>query len=205
MVPCMEDQFRGLAFHALYHDGYDSGLPADRVASGDVSPKGNRYAGELARLSRELCLDIPLTLGDLDCYLDSVGWRPPIDTLGRWGAGNKWCAEIYGRLVRDSRAPRGLGVLVVRQRAGAPDAMSRIDELIHHHGFETLACEALDQQQIASGTRYLRGGNWGKGPYPRSGGPPHTAIVVVDPSPTMPPQKAKEIHPGLENGRALEL
>ena len=149
LVPCLEDQFRSLAFHALYHDGYDSGLPADRAASGDGPLEGNRYASELGRLARELGLHIPLTLEDLDSYLDN--------------------------------------------------------ELIHSRGFKTLVCEVLDQQQIANGTRYLRGGNWGKGPYPSSGGPPHTAIVVVDPSPTPPPEQAKAIHPGLENGRALEL
>ena len=49
----------------------------------------------------------------------------------------------------------------------------------------------------------LRGGNWGRGPWPISGGPPVAAIVAYDPAPIAPTRKQKKRFPFIANARLL--
>ena len=51
--------------------------------------------------------------------------------------------------------------------------------------------------------RSVRGGNWGRGPWPISGGPPVAAIVVYDPAPLAVTRKQRRRFPLLANGRLL--
>ena len=51
--------------------------------------------------------------------------------------------------------------------------------------------------------RSLRGGNWGRGPWSISGGPPVAAIVAYDPSPIAPTRRQKKRFPFIANARLL--
>jgi hypothetical protein len=56
---------------------------------------------------------------------------------------------------------------------------------------------------LAQIARSVRGGNWGRGPWPISGGPPVAAIVVFDTSPITPTRKQRRRFPFLANARLL--
>lgn len=94
-VPCTEDHFLSLAYHALYQKGSASGLPS--VTPGIVpsaSPKHD-YAGVLARLAAELSLAVPITMEALDEELARRGWRPSPDMLQRLGEANRWIRRRF--------------------------------------------------------------------------------------------------------------
>jgi hypothetical protein len=89
-VPAAREHFLSLAYHALYHKGYGSGLadsvgckPADKIAE-------HNYHAVLTDLAKRLHVDIPITLGDLDQHLAEQGWQPSRDTLQRLAKHNRW-------------------------------------------------------------------------------------------------------------------
>ena len=89
-VPATREHFLSLAYHAIYHKGYDSGL-ADGT---DSKPTGknaeHNYHSVLTDLAKRLIVDMPITLGDLDQYLAEQCWQPPRETLQRLAEHNRW-------------------------------------------------------------------------------------------------------------------
>jgi hypothetical protein len=203
LVPCPEDHFRTLAFHALYHKGYDAGLPVDDTEGPGILDPEHDYLERLRALSEELGIVVGLDMRSLDQYLDAIGWRPPVDTLAKWSPFNTWAGELHQSLTSGLRGPPGLVVCLVRQRAADADALRAISRITREHGFVQVALEPLPSDAIERASRVLRGGDWGRGPYPLSGGPPTAALVAVDPAPQAPTAAEQLSHPGLDNGRLL--
>jgi len=183
-VPSKRDHLMSLAFHALYHKGYASGLKTE--LSPAIAPKklpDHDYSKQLAALAAELSVQVEISLESLDDYLTGHGWRPPFDMLARLAEWNPWIKDRHfgeGLVVEPSR--RGVAVFVVRERA--------IDLGL-----------ASDAEAVVAPR--LQGGNWGKGPWAHSGGPPAYVIVAWDPDPRPVDQKSREKYPLLENGRVL--
>lgn len=204
-VPCTEDHFRSLAYHALYHKGVASGLPSATPGAAAAAKKPDHdYAAVLGALARELGVAVDLTLEALDDHLAAVGWRPPQDMLARLALRNDW---LRGRL--SAHAPmidpslRGVAVFVLRQQALARPAAGRIAALLQARGFTLLLDDTLGAEHQAESARRLRGGNWGPGPYAVAGGPPARALVVWDGAPQRVPRQQRERYPLLDNGRVL--
>jgi hypothetical protein len=82
-VPAVREHFLSLAYHAVYHKGYGSGLAdgTDSKPAGKVAE--HNYHAVLTDLAKRLFVDVPITLADLDHYLNDQGWRPPRETLQR--------------------------------------------------------------------------------------------------------------------------
>jgi hypothetical protein len=90
-VPCPEDHFLSLAYHAVYHKGPASGLAAGSGRAGPSSaPPEHDYAGLLAKLAADLGFSARLSLESLDEFLNSRGFRPDRDTLWHLRNGNEW-------------------------------------------------------------------------------------------------------------------
>lgn len=201
-VPCLEDHFYSLAFHTIYHKGPISGLPFDRQ-----SPPGHNqshdYTAVLSDLAARLDLDVPINVVDLDDFLGKVGWRPPLDTLGKWSAENEWCLQLYEAGLADIDAPKGLLVAIVREEA--VDALDDIVDLFRSAGFTVNRAFRLDDETAERAANELRGGNWGAGPYPHAAGIPRAAIIAVDPAPVPPSESLIAEHPGIDNARIKEI
>lgn len=78
-VPSAADHFDSLAFHAVYHKGEASGLPA--ASAQERADHGGRIGSTLSRLARELSKDVDLSLEGLSRYLDSQGLQPAAETV----------------------------------------------------------------------------------------------------------------------------
>lgn len=93
-VPAPRQHVLGLAYHAVYLKGYQSGLRPD--AATPPRQKGSRdYPAVLRRLAPAAGLEMPcdINLDSLDHYLAEQGWRPGpahLDTLKPF---NRWLAE----------------------------------------------------------------------------------------------------------------
>lgn len=201
-VPSPADHFLSLAYHALYHKGGASGL-ASRLVETELAPEHD-YAGMLGALARSLRIDVAPTLEDLDEHLASRGWRPPLDTLGRLARRNRWVARRLAELLGEGAEEyRGLVVFLVRRRALELGFADEIAERIASAGFEILGREELSPAASERVRLHARGGNWERGPYLRSGGPPALALVAFDAAPLAPTPEQEGEHPGLENARIL--
>lgn len=203
-VPSGPDHFLSLAYHAVYHKGVDSGLPTIAADVTREQQPDHDYAGVLARVARENGITAELTLERLDEYLASAGWQPPYDTLARLALKNRWLARRLDHLAERAEAEHpGVTVFVVRQEACSRGLCDRIVERLRAAGFTILRERLLSEEARTRVLRGVRGGNWGKGPWPRSGGGPAFVVVALDASPIRPRAQVKEKYPGLSNERVL--
>lgn len=202
-VPSPDDHLHSLAYHAVYHKGYKSGLPSlTSSRAGEITAEHD-YGAVLKGIASEVGVEIPEDIDGLDEYLSTVGWRPPADTLRRLSATNRWIRERYfPEPIVAGDGPEPV-VFIVRQRAFEVLAFEEVAGLLDHLGFEILCRRALDPEAADRCRTELRGGNWGQGPYPTSGGPPTHALVALHYGPQPPDRNTQETYPHLTNVEVL--
>jgi hypothetical protein len=200
-VPAAREHFLSLAFHAVYHKGYRSGL----VCRGEERPRflnpDHDYATILGELARPLGIDVAITLEDLDGYLDSQGWRPPYDTLVRLSRRNEWLWSLVKRELSAEEEDDGLAVFLIREEATRRGGVERAARWLVEQGFQILVTRHFDAAESRRVARRIRGGNWGPGPWSLAGGGPIAAIVVYDPAPIRPWRRRKRRLPYVANSR----
>ncbi|MDA7429626.1 hypothetical protein PGB28_14240 [Primorskyibacter aestuariivivens] len=140
----------------------------------------------------------------LDACLADAGWRPPIDMLERLGLGDSWIRDrLLPSLGPQDSQPPGLAVYFCRERAQKLGAVDRMRNAIAAEGMEILADIPLTGDRAEQVRLSTRGGNWGNGPYPVSGGPPVRLWVALDVFPVPPDTRTRARHPFLDNARTL--
>jgi len=90
-VPSPVEHFLGLAYHAVYLKGHDSGLPADKALP--ALKAGSRdYAEVLTNLAGDIGREIehPVTMKSLDNMLAEEGWKPGKEHLAALADVNPW-------------------------------------------------------------------------------------------------------------------
>lgn len=202
-VPDVRDHFLSLAYHALYHKGYRSGLASSQSKVGTVVKRpDHNYEQVLTKLAAKLSMDVAINLESLDECLAAEGWRPPSDMLALLAIRNRW---IHSRFFRDAPAVaprhRDIAVFLVRERAVQLGLDNQLEREFETLGFRVLATTMLSAEDQARVALQLRGGNWRQGPTPCSGGPPARVMVVWDPQPLAVPLLTKSNHPLLDNFR----
>jgi hypothetical protein len=202
-VPAPREHFLSLAYHALYHKGGDSGIPSGKGKRPQSTNSDHDYVAVLKQLAANLGINIPLTLEELDGCLDSHGWRPPHDMLIRLARRNRWARTLLEHSEKTANADDRVAVFLLREEGMRRGGIERASELIKKFGFQILSTNEFDERMSATIARSLRGGNWGRGPWPISGGPPVAAIVAYDPSPVAPSRQEKKRFPFVANARLL--
>lgn len=202
-VPAPDDHLHSLAHHAVYHKGLTSGLPSASFKSLDEVVPEHDYGAVLADLAKQLGVDLPSDLEGLDEYLEGIGWRPPMDTLRRLSMKNQWAKRRFFTEAPPVSIEPEPAVFILRRRALDVVDMVEVRGLLEKLGFEVVEHRVLDQAGAARCTANLRGGNWGQGPYPTSGGTPASVLIVLHyaPSPVRPSMRKK--YPHLTNGYVL--
>jgi hypothetical protein len=92
----------------------------------------------------------------------------------------------------------------VRREVLARGGVKRAAKLIAEQGFEIVETITFASERVETIARSLRGGNWGTGPWPKSGGEPVAAIVAHDPAPIRPSRRERRKFPQLANARLLK-
>ncbi|WP_336728070.1 hypothetical protein [Cellulosimicrobium cellulans] len=203
LVPSPQDHLHSLAYHAVYHKGRRSGLPSRGLGPAETAPEHD-YPAELRRLARGQGVALDPWYEDVDAYLGSVGWRPPTDALRRLSAGNAWAR---GLLASDHDARLGdaeLAVFLVREATLAVVPAEQVEAVLDRFGFDVLLATDLDPAVRERAATALRGGNWGRGPFPRSGGEPVRMVVALHYAPEEPYDWLRERYPHLTNAETFE-
>lgn len=203
LVPSPEDHLHSLAYHAVYHKGRRSGLPSRGLGPAEPAPEHD-YPAELRRLAQAQGVTLDPWYEDVDGYLASVGWRPPTDALRRLSAGNAWAR---GLLASDHDARLGdaeLAVFLVREATLAVVPAEQVEAVLDRFGFDVLLATDLDPTARERAATALRGGNWGRGPFPRSGGEPVRMVVALHYAPEEPYDWLRERYPHLTNAETFE-
>jgi hypothetical protein len=92
-VPCDEDHFLSLAYHAVYQKGLRSGLPTTQRSAQSVPVPLHDYEGTLGRLARKLGWGVEISMEDLEDFLAEQGWRPADAVLRQLARHNPWLRE----------------------------------------------------------------------------------------------------------------
>lgn len=201
-VPARAQYFYSLAYHALYHKGYSSGLPVRAGGDCHETNPEHDYAAVLGHLAVELGMPAQIDMASLDACLEERGWKPPYDTLVRLAQHNRWVKDT---LVQPGEFDDGLTVFIIREAAMSPSrgGLPRIERELMRHGFHICLSRELSQSTAAKVKDEIRGGNWGAGPWPMSGGGPVAVIVAYDVMPKPPSQAELSKYPMLRNARIL--
>lgn len=203
-VPAPPEHLCSLAYHAVYHKGFQSGLRSDQPgASGPESDPDHDYRAVLADLARAQGVPLVDSLEGVDDFLAARGWRPPADTLRRLAPANEWIKGRLGELQDgESELPEPT-VFLIRERTLAILELGDVTGALTDLGFEVLHVAELDDDARRRCEDQARGGNWGQGPFPASGGGPRVLIFAVHYGPRQPPPPVRERYPRLTNGDVL--
>lgn len=191
------DRFMASVFSIVYLRPSLIDADTDGVIKRSLSESIASQAGEL-----DIQLSMPITLGSLDALLMAHDWEPPIDMQERIGCWNPWVADKLRRTGDWVGAePAGLVVFYVRQKAIDEGKTELILNELQRSGFRLLPAPSLTGAQLEAVGMEVRGGNWGRGPFPQSGGPPGAVVVAFDPNPIPPNQTELKQFPLLDNSR----
>ncbi len=186
LVPPAKDSFLFCGYRDVYLRGQLSGIPSEHL--GGLPPLMSRRSerrvegcGSEARKRHDRRLDL---------LLQQNGWQPPVEMLERIGCWNAWVADDLRRRGEwaGSEQP-GLTVFFLRKRAIEKGLRKVCWTNWRGRCFLDPLIE-LTADQMADVTREVRGGNWGRGPFPVSGGEPGFVIIAPDPAPIAPDQQA---------------
>jgi hypothetical protein len=203
-TPSCADYFLSLAYHAIYHKGLSAGIPTSLQGLAPSDNPEHDYANKLAMLATKCGIDLgEMTMESLEDCLFHRGWRPPIDTLGQLVPNNRWIKRRFFSASSDLNNTifRGLVVFVLRERVLQLQAEADILEILCSSGFGLLAVKHLPADEAVIAARRIRGGNWGRGPWPTSGGGPATIVVGHDTNPLPVPESLRRHHALLDNAR----
>jgi hypothetical protein len=201
-VPAPSDHFRSMVYHALYHKGFSAGLASQWRHWPVWGRPEHDYPAILAEMATSLGEAMPITMEDLDTWLDSQAWRPPHDMLVRLAKKNRWLARQLADGQQEAFDDQ-IAVFLLRREAMSRGGIDRAVGLLRYEGFHLLATHKFPADQVDSFARTLRGGNWGAGPWPLSGGPPVAAIVVFDPQPLELTRRERRKYPFVASQRIL--
>jgi hypothetical protein len=132
--------------------------------------------------------------------LGDHGWRPSLDYIEKAQPKDAWRDVLiengYAALPRKP----GLAVFLLREAVLTKnDAPDLIRSYLEAEGFNILAVKELSSGERENIASELRGGDWGTGPFKRSGGQPAIMIVALDVFPRKPTGKLARKQPDLEN------
>lgn len=177
-IPAQKDAFLALAYHALYHKGFGSGLPSSIPGHEQPEIAENDYTGELRTMAQELGLEIDITMEALDDYLAQEGWRPKIDTLAKIAATNEWVWHRF--FLQKSEEEIGLNVLILKRRAVEKGMMDTIIKMVEHEEFVVVRKKIFSEGEVPQVAGHLRGGDWKTGSDGTDAFLPAAVLVILD-------------------------
>ena len=201
-VPNSEHYLLTMMYHVVYHKGFDSHIDSKFSLSPYVGKPDHDYKVILQDLGKIAKLNLPaiLTLETLDEFLFKKGWRPQKDTLKKLSKRNIWIQQRFFSSESDlANHWNGFTLFIVREK-GIP-FLNEIKTLLWDDGFEIIFEQEIPLNKRECAVHNIRGGNWNRGPWPKSGGNPIYVIAVYDLHPLEVNKSLAEKHLGIENAR----
>jgi len=201
LLPAKE-RFLFAAYRDVYLGGTDAGIGSENAEKPPRSQSSREMSLNAAGRALGLAVEQPVTLEGLDRLLQQNGWQPPVEFLERIGCWNPWVAEKLRRQGEWAGSEKpGLAVFFLRKRAMELGLTEKVLDTLSGKGFSLHPLTELTAEQMAEVAREARGGNWGRGPFPVSGGEPGLVIVAIDREPIASDSKTLKQFPLLDNQR----
>ena len=204
-VPTWENYFLLLAYHAVFHKGENSGLTSGKYELTAKNGPDHDYLSHLKRILARTDLFVEdFTLEGLHAFLEEKGYAPPLDTQYKLSIHNHYLKAHLDDYHRQSdllEKYKGLVCFVAREKILELGLFEDLKKFIQKEGFTILRTVEIENSFQEGFTKRVRGGNWGQGPWPSSGGLPAVLLVALDVNPVEPKPNDLQQHPGLTNRR----
>lgn len=202
-IPDQRHYFLSLLYHAVYHKGGKSGIPASKGEPAD-SKADHEYLNIVQRLAEENGIHLKeKNLMYFHQLLEELGWAPATDTMRKLTAGNEWLRTIVAKNKMNFEKNGEVMIFVIREWAVLKGQAGNMIKWLEKAGLNVVKIIELDQEQKRNAKQNLRGGNWGKGPWPVSGGDPAILLVMYDYHPKPLTEKQKKKYPHVSNQHYL--
>lgn len=185
-----------MGFELAYHRGSADDLHTE--VGRRTSPAWNTLAN-LAEQESEV--EPSQSLETLETWLATAGWRPPTDTLLKLSVANDWLDNLLEAKSDIAEQATGLATYLIRETGIAH--LDKIRQVLELNGFDILYECSIGSSRRRKVADRIRGGNWSRGPMPRSGGLPAHLLVVHDVHPQHPDPHLMAVHQGLDNARVF--
>lgn len=204
-VPSKRHYFLSLMYHAVYHKGEKSGIPAKSGGIVKSVPQDHDYPRILKQLATET--GTVLEENNLEYFhrfLEEEGWAPSTDTIRKLiGVSGQWLESTIKSSEHNFEKDGELMVFVVREWAEERQLTLKIIDWFERNGLCLIRSIKLDEEQKRNAAQSMRGGNWGQGPWPVSGGKPSTLLIMYDYHPKPLNAKMKKKYPHVSNENYL--
>jgi hypothetical protein len=185
-VPSDKMYLASFIYHLVVHKGEAAGLPCSIERNGEVSYIADHdYLTDLKSMFALHKIDsVDLTFEGLLCYLQDNNWLPEFDTLSLLARDNQWLREkLEGQLEGRPRDKGDIIVFVLRSWVLENGFVEFIINEIKNAKLDIVSIDQLDEAEGYSISKKMRGGQWGKGPYPVGGGIPRVLVTCFDYTP----------------------
>ncbi|WP_256204164.1 hypothetical protein [Planococcus faecalis] len=204
-VPSNIHYFLSLMYHAVYHKGEKSGIPVNVEDRVKKMPQDHDYPAVLQQLAAETGNSLEeISLPYFHHFLEEQGWAPSTDTIRKLiEVSGNWLESVIKSSEHHFEKDGELMVFVVREWAEQRQLTDYMIDWFERNGLCLVRAIKLDDEQKRNAAQNLRGGNWGQGPWPVSGGKPSTLLVMYDYHPKQLDSKMKKKYPHVSNEHYL--
>lgn len=199
-VPSPFLNFASVAYHAIFHKGHDSGVPGFGI---EPTSYVYDYTTKLKELALNLGIEVEVTVAGLFEWLKKERFTPAEDTLTKLVMNMPELSILQSRLFSDARGGEVL-VYLVRERLMQERLLDDFKSFLEDkYQFDLLDVRILSTEEKEICTTQIRGGNWGKGPFKSSGGPPVALVVAYDYHPKPLSENEQKKQPRTTNRNSL--
>lgn len=179
-VPEKGTYLLALAYHLIFHKKQlvDGKMP--------LSKDADRILREFRRCDEDF-LNFSKTYDSVsEGLIDKLhdqGFLPPLETISNFCRENPIFTESFRNVLGNKTLPElheNLVVFILRSYALENGLEEKALTWLEDHGFSVVDTFSLSSDQVEEISALSRGGNWGKGPYFRSGGLPAKVVTCFD-------------------------
>ena len=176
-VPSPKLYFASLAYHALFHKGYTSGLAGFNKKATNME---HDYSKVLAEQMLVLNLKFKLDAQSVYNWLSDQNFAPAEDTLSKLAEIRPELSFLQEKLHCDIRGGE-LMVYVIRERLVKDGILQNFTSFLEKEfQFDIIDVRMLSEVEKERCRRQIRGGKWDKGPFRYSGGSPEAFVIAYD-------------------------
>ena len=162
-IPDPENYFFSLAYHVLFHKGFNSGVRSCyRSERTEINTKHD-YVATLLALAKKANIKFPMpaTMEGIEQVLKDNDWLPPLDVYFRRSKTNRWVyCRVQDVLPDRWKKNKGLAVFIVRDKAvGIIKELLKVK--IKSSGASVIREVTLTDEQAERFMEETRGGDWG--------------------------------------------
>lgn len=210
-VPSGRDHFDSMLYHAVFHKG--ARLWSSVGQTLEAKEPEHDYFNELEKIGKKEGVEVSLgNMLEVGRYFQNNGMIPSPEAINLLVRCNSTLVNMLEDLGEVSSDSGHLLCFVLREEANFRLANRKVPKnkkggsevpnfLRTIHGLEIIGIYAIPETRKEFFRRNLRGGNWDKGPYATSGGPPSELIFAFDFAPIPPSLSTRTKFPSISNER----